>query len=169
MVANDDLVYNSYMEAYAQAASKPGDQAGKGAHAGRGVESGSHASTEFYQTPVRKVISREPTPYFDFSYEPLPQKTPSVLHLPPRTVPSKITEDTWDSQHERDTHAFERTANVYRSLVHQHYHHNKPQGSHPTLWERGHIVDKGRRRCDGHRDQHDILHHTEETMKRPQT
>ena len=53
-----------------------------------------------------------------------PQKTLSILHRP-QLPTSQGTAENIDVQFERDKHAFERHANIYRSLAHENYHHNK--------------------------------------------
>ena len=52
-------------------------------------------------------------------------------------------------QFQKDKEAFDRRASLYRKRASEPYHHHKPQGSILTLWETGHIVDRGRTKGQG--------------------
>ena len=58
---------------------------------------------------------------------------------------SKKNIENLDAQFERDKESFERRASLYRRLQAGPYHHST-QNSILTLWEEGHIVDRGRGR-----------------------
>jgi len=79
----------------------------------------------------------------DYSFGATPTKTISVLHRPKKT-PSKKNAENIDVQYEKDKEAFERHARSYRKLAENKWHHNRSPGSILTLWEAGHIVDKGK-------------------------
>ncbi|EFJ47582.1 hypothetical protein VOLCADRAFT_91852 [Volvox carteri f. nagariensis] len=80
---------------------------------------------------------------------PLTVKTVSVLQRPVKPPSSKNAENL-DVQHQRDKAAFQRRANVYQRHAHRPYHHHAPAGSILTTFEKGHIVDRGRRKVTQH-------------------
>ena len=78
-----------------------------------------------------------------------PKKTTSVLRRPIKTEQPRKNCENVDVQFARDKEAFERRASSYRRLASEPAHHNHPQGSILTLWEKGNIVDRGRGRPQG--------------------
>ncbi|KAG1659720.1 hypothetical protein FOA52_012260 [Chlamydomonas sp. UWO 241] len=104
----------------------------------RVVERGSYADLALRKSPAKGEY-----------FAPSPKQGISVLSRPVKQGSCRKNNEMFDVQHERDRDAFEKRANTYRKLATEKYHHNAPAGSIQTLWEEGHIVDKGR----GHADQ----------------
>eukprot|EP00798_Chlamydomonas_sp_ICE-L_P004071 gene4071-14165_t len=121
-----------------------------------GSVSGSHASTEVYGARSKGApeYPRYSGAVVDCSYQQPNRNTINTMHRPARDVPSAITRENLDAEHQRDMHAFEK----------------RPPGSTPTLWEQGHIVDRGRRHLPdtgGHPEL--MVHHGNRVDRRPQT
>ncbi|GFH17548.1 uncharacterized protein HaLaN_14210, partial [Haematococcus lacustris] len=85
----------------------------------------------------------------DMYFSPVPQKTVSILNRPPNGYlgsPSRKNVENYEAQYQRDQAAFEKHAACLRRQADQPWHHDGP--SPPSLWERGHIADRGRGRTD---------------------
>ncbi|MEW5303030.1 MAG: hypothetical protein WDW36_005762 [Sanguina aurantia] len=124
---NDAPIYGSYVEAWA--ASKASASATQGLPRGT--------------VPMRRPARHVPTCPAEWAEEALPKKPISVLHRPKNIKSSRKNEENLEIQYSLDRDAFERQACGYRRLAQEKWHHNKVGGI-LTLWEEGHIVDKGR-------------------------
>ncbi|KAJ9534640.1 hypothetical protein QJQ45_002946 [Haematococcus lacustris] len=85
----------------------------------------------------------------DMYFSPVPQKTVSILNRPPNGYlgsPSRKNVENYEAQYQKDQAAFEKHAACLRRQADQPWHHDGP--SPPSLWERGHIADRGRGRTD---------------------
>eukprot|EP00955_Chlamydomonas_euryale_P089935 364500-Chlamydomonas_euryale.AAC.40 len=99
----------------------------------------SRGGNSYVELLARKSAARQKGFYFD----PVPDNKVSVLQRPV-WAPSKKNVEDLDKAHERDIASFERRANVYRRLANAPFHHNRAADSIVTLWEQGHIADRGK-------------------------
>ncbi|GAX75538.1 hypothetical protein CEUSTIGMA_g2981.t1 [Chlamydomonas eustigma] len=103
-----------------------------------------------------QYAQRSQTSGFHEYYPSSSKKTVSVLHRP-KLSPSRKNMENIDVQFEKDKDAFAKRATTYRRLAGEKYHHNRTPSSIITLWEAGHIVDRGRGKGDG--VVYDPIHH----------
>ncbi|KAG1661073.1 hypothetical protein FOA52_004535 [Chlamydomonas sp. UWO 241] len=91
-----------------------------------------------------ELLERKRAAKKDLVHPPIEIKN-SVLNRPPFAQSKKNVEQV-DIEHARDVATAARKAAVYRKMATQPWHSDRAEGSVLTIWEQGHIADRGRGR-----------------------
>mmetsp|Transcript_33602 Transcript_33602/g.60678 ORF Transcript_33602/g.60678 Transcript_33602/m.60678 type:complete len:345 (-) Transcript_33602:377-1411(-) len=118
----DSTIYATYVDAY-----KAGSSSGSvKQHTSR--KGALPLSQNMYDFPAGGALSKKPI---------------SVLSRPANPWNQKNVENL-DAKFEDEKKAYQNKREVYSNLCEKSYHHFRKPEDYPTLWEQGHIVDRGR-------------------------